>query len=487
MTLTRLIRQCFPTGKTLLILPAALLCWAFALLPVGAADREKGSLYAVIIGIKQFKDPKIPPLTISDKDASDFCKFLKEREGYFSKAHISLLLNEQATRANVSKALRHDLRRAGKDDFVLIYLSGHGAADPALPNEYYFITYDTQMDNLFASAVMMNDQNLFKGIDTERVLLVADACHSGGFSPGIQKSIAKETDKFFSLLGSIQGRVSVLSSKPDEKSYEEPRYGNSIFTHYLLKGLRGESNKGAKDGIITAKALYDYVYDKTKDATGGLQHPQLYCVKGQEDTPVFRSPSFDKELKIKAEFFCEDGAKQVKSLTDGATLKSGDHVGIAFKSESDCYVYILWWDSTGSVGRLFPNPQLTEGSGEIKAGKTYWLPSKEGERWYVLDENTGEETIYFMASRQRNPKIEELYDKLSKMSAGAGSPTKSKEAAGELERELNLMGFADVTAPKSAGQVSFASREGLFEAMENETRVVGADAIVKLKIKHTPR
>ena len=377
--------------------------------------------------------------------------------------------------------------KAGKDDFVLIYLSGHGAADPALPNEYYFVTYDTQLDNLFASAVMMNDQNLFKGIDTDKVLLVADACHSGGFSPGLQKSIATETDKFFSLFRNVQGRLSILSSKPDEKSYEEPKYGNSIFTHYLLKGLRGECNKGSKTGVVTAKELYDYVYNHTKDATGGLQHPQIYSAKGQEDTPVFRTPTFDRELKIKTEFFYEDENKQVRPLKDGATLKSGDHVGIAFRSESDCYVYILWWDSSGSVGRLFPNPQLTEGTGEIKAGKTYWLPSKEGERWYVLDDKTGEETIYFMASRARNPKIEELCNTLSRMSAAAQSATKTKEVAGELERELNLMGFADVTAPKAAGPVSFDNRERLFEAMEDQTRVAGADAIVKLKFKHVPR
>ncbi len=477
----------FPIFRSLFIGLATFCLLLWGNLQVGATDSAKGELYAVIIGVKTFQDSQIPPLNISDKDAKDFYQFLKDREKYFSKAHISLLLNEQATRLNVSKALRQDLRNAGKDDFVIIYLSGHGAADPSLPNEYYFVTYDTQIDNLFATAVMMNDQHLFKGIDTDRVLLVADACHSGGFSPGIQKSIAKETDRFFSLFKSIQGRVSILSSKPDESSYEEPHYKNSIFTHYLLKGLRGEANKGSKDGIVTAKQIYDYVYEKTKDLTEGLQHPQLFAAKGQENTPVFRTPTFAQDLKIKVEFFYEDENKQVKPLKDGSTLRSGDHVGVAFRSESDAYVSILWWDSTGSVGRLFPNPKLTEGTGEIKAGKTYWLPSKEGERWYVLDDKTGEETIYFMASRARNTKIEELYRTLSKMSASAQKPAKTTEVAGELERELNLMGFADVTAPKAATPISFSSKENLFQAMDNETRVVGADAIVKLKFKHVSR
>jgi hypothetical protein len=482
----------FPVRKTPIFRAAfiglAASCLLFSgIFQVGAATSATGELYAVIIGLKSFQDPQIPPLNISDKDAKDFYQFLKGSEKYFSKTHISLLLNEQATRVNVSKALRQDLRNAGKDDFVIIYLSGHGAADPSLPNEYYFVTYDTQMNNLFATAVMMNDQNLFKGIDTDRVLLVADACHSGGFSAGIQKSTAKEADRFFSVFKSIQGRVSILSSKPDESSYEEPHYKNSVFTHYLLKGLRGEANKGSKDGIVTAKQIYDYVYQKTKDVTEGLQHPQLFAAKGQENTPVFKTPTFAEDLKIKVEFFYEDESKQVRPLEDGSTLRSGDHVGVAFRSESDAYVSILWWDSTGSVGRLFPNPKLTEGTGEIKAGTTYWLPSKEGERWYVLDDKPGEETIYFMASRARNTKIEELYGTLSQMSAADKESAQTSAVAGELERQLNLMGFADVTAAKASTPTSFSNKENLFQAMDRETKVVGADAIVKLKFKHVSR
>ncbi len=55
---------------------------------------------------------------------------------------------------------------------------------------------------------------------------------------------------------------------------------------------------------------------------------------------------------------------------------------LAFKADADCFVHVVWWDSNGNVGRLFPNPKLTEGSGEIKAGETHWLPYKQGKHWY---------------------------------------------------------------------------------------------------------
>jgi uncharacterized caspase-like protein len=471
--------------KYLLFVMLTVFC--LSLTPAHGNDLSKSELYAVVVGVKQFQDPNVPPLTISDKDAKDFFQFLKESEKYFAKAHITLLLNEDATRSNVSKALREGLLGARRNDIVIIYFSGHGMADEKLPNEYYFVTYDTQMDNLFASALMMNDRNLFKGIDTDRVLFLADACHSGGFSPGIQKSISKETDRFFSLFNTISGKIGILSSKPDESSYEKPKFGNSIFTHYLLKGLRGEAATESKEGIITAKALYDYVYDETKKATKGLQHPQFYADKGSADIPVFAAPTFSQDLKIKVTFYYEDENRQVKLLTDEAQLKSGQHVGVTFRPETDCYVYILWWDSRGAVGRLFPNPKLTEGSGEVKAGQTYWLPSKQGERWYVLDDNPGEETIYFLASRERNPKIEQLYETLSQASTGKGGSPQAKDISGELERRLNLMGFADFTVPKEEASASFINKEALFESLKNEAKVPRADAIVKLTFKHVPR
>jgi hypothetical protein len=149
-------------------------------------------------------------------------------------------------------------------------------------------------------------------------------------------------------------------------------------------------------------------------------------------------------------------------------------------------VYVFWWDTNGSVGRLFPNPSLTEGTGQVKAHKTYWLPSgKDGERWYVLDNNPGYENIYFVASRDKNPKLEALYDRIERLSREPQSPTKTKVAAGELEREINLMGISNYTVPKTASTgASSSNREQLFNELQNQIQVSGADKVVQLRLKH---
>ncbi len=446
--------------------------------------RGKGDLYAVIVGVSKYNDPNIPTLNLSDKDARDLYSFINDRKSLFNKVKIQLFLNEKATRANVSKALRDDLKPAGKDDMVLIYMSGHGAADPSRPDEYYFITYDTQIDNLYGTALWMNQNALFKGIDSDRVLLISDACHSGGFNPGLEKTLAKEADTFFSVFRNLKGRIGISSSRSDEKSYELSKYNNSIFTHYLLKALRGEASKGSSDGLITAKQLYQYVYDNTRLETEGKQNPQLFSPKGAaEETAIFRTPTYKDSLRIKVGFVSQDDSGHESRLTNESVLQSGDKIGITFQPNADCYVYIFWWDSSGQVGRLFPNPKLTEGSGEAKAGQTYWLPSKEGKCWYVLDNTPGTETIYFIASRQRNPRIEALYDELKRLGSSARSGKAVEQVSNELERQFNIMGVADYVLPDKSSQAS----GNLLEAMENQIKVVGADAYYSIKFKHVAR
>jgi len=510
-----------PSFSRRLLLAAAALLWFSAAVCLmysqshGAtrtSEQQDRDLYAVVVGINDYKDPAIPALNRSVRDARDFHAFLNDRKDLFSKVHMKLLVGKKATRANVAQALREYLKPAGKDDIVIIYLSGHGDVDSTMPNEFYYLTYDARTANLFGTALLMNDKNLFKGIDSDNVLLLSDACHSGGFSGGLDGAVAKSAGKFLSMFHSLKGRTAISSSRPDELSYEKRVYGNSIFTHFLLKGLRGESDRGSNDGTVTAKELYNYVYKNTRTASAGRQNPQIYCVKGRASaTPVFLVPKYARPLDVKVQFFYEDDNKKIRPLENNSVLKSGQHVGIGFRAESDCYVYIFWWDSSGNVGRLFPNPQLTEGTGEIQAGKTYWLPSRGGDRWYVLDDNPGTETVYFAACRKRNPKLEKLYKKLSDLTASAGSgerrqngardlkkeltlgskPSDLKQAgkriAGKMERELNLMGFAAHTVPKGVQKASFDSKERILEGMENQIEVSGADAVFKVQFRHVAR
>jgi len=495
------------------------ICLAGMAASAQTAAGDRPQLYAVVVGLTKFRDQGIPPLSLSSKDARDFSAALREYGQAFSRVNITLLLDEHATRDNISAALRNDLKKAGKDDVVIIYLSGHGSTDPKEPGEYYFVTHDARRENLYGTALMMNDSVLFKGISSERVLLLTDACHSGGyvlpgmegapsgaksaqgsplqpfgawFAPEQVQARAKAATQSYAKFADLRHRIAISSSEPKELSYERPTFGNSVFTHFLLRGLRDERARRPEDGVITIGRLYKFILDNTIEATQDQQHPRMYSPKGAEDdTPVFFTPVYPNELTVEVNFVYLDDNGKDQPLTDGTVLKSGQRVGIGFNCKTDCYVYVFWRDSSGQVGRLFPFPELTDGEARVPGGQPIWLPYRQGEaprsRWFYLDENPGEETIYFVASRNNNKKLEDLYATLARMSDSEREGQQGKRVVGEMERELRTMGFARRTKPKGADVGPPSPSPLPIASIENEIQISGAEAVQVVKFTHINR
>lgn len=235
---------------------------------------RQSELFALVVGVSSYKDPKIPPLQLAAKDATDVAEFLKSQRGLYKNVRIKLLVNEAATREEIEKFLLYDVQTAGNNDSVILYFSGHGAVDPRRGGEYFFVTYDTKPDYLGATGVLMSCSRFFKGLEARHVLVVADTCHAGSLSEMQTKSLTNSLESFMREFRNSSGWVIVASSKPDEYSLEVPGLPNGVFTHFLLEALKGAADKD-RDGIISLREAYRYVYAKTKDRTKGAQHPQF--------------------------------------------------------------------------------------------------------------------------------------------------------------------------------------------------------------------
>ncbi|MCK4416688.1 MAG: caspase family protein [Candidatus Latescibacteria bacterium] len=236
-------------------------------------------LWAVVVGISDYSDPRIPDLKYADADAKGFYSFLKQQKekGVFKKIRTEYLLNQEATLRNLKSALG-DLVDARTDDIVLIYFAGHGMTDKV--GKPYLLTYDSNIDELYATAMPMSEfNNLLKDrIHSERTLILADACHSGGIGTEF-RGTADIYSQFYNLIKTEKGKAILTASRAKELSKEDKTLGHGVFTYYLLKGLQGEADTD-QDGIITLSELYDYVYDEVRSCTNGAQHPEL---KGNYD------------------------------------------------------------------------------------------------------------------------------------------------------------------------------------------------------------
>ena len=239
-----------------------------------ASEVGIGDLYALVVGVAQYRNPKVPKLNFSDKDARAFAEFLSSQKSLFRKIHLTLLVNEQASQQEVKKHLFYELRRAGKNDTVVLFFAGHGLDDPNQPGEFFFMTHDADPDFLEATAVNMTRSPFMQRLDSKRVVAIADTCYAGGFSSQGARSIDSSLNKLINQFKESEGRVFLSSCRPDQISKEAPELSSGVFTYYFLEGLKGKADSNG-DGVVTLQEAYEYVYGKAKDHTRGGQHAQL--------------------------------------------------------------------------------------------------------------------------------------------------------------------------------------------------------------------
>ena len=98
-------------------------------------------------------------------------------------------------------------------------------------------------------------------------------------------------------------------------------------------------------------------------------------------------------------------------LTNGSVLHSGDHYKIIFTPAEKCYVYIIQVDSANKIYQLFPMERFggvtVNNFNPVEPGRRYYIPGEA--KSFHLDEQTGTEKIYFLASRERDEQLEADY------------------------------------------------------------------------------
>ena len=246
--------------------------------------REMGELWVVSVGISDYQHKRIPDLRYTDDDA-------KAVADYFHSIgvpndHIILLRDRQATAVEIRRVFGELMGKAKETATVVIYFSGHGAPTPNLVSpdgdgiDKYMLTYEADPSNFYGTAFPMDEvAGIFKRLASDRVVFIADTCYSGATGgktvlakdmAGSKRAIEPNYEQFLSRLTEGEGRVILTACRGNELAQESRKFRHGVFTHFLLKGLRGAAD-GNRDGFITISEAYDYVFlEVPKHAN---QHP----------------------------------------------------------------------------------------------------------------------------------------------------------------------------------------------------------------------
>lgn len=264
--------------------------------PAASQRGHKPELWAVVVGISRYQygdqdieGSRIANLKYAAEDAQAVSNFLQSEEGGSFRedgAHDRLILlrDEQATRANVTRAL-DALRQAKPDAYFVIYLAAHGVLVPqrnAQTNQTeeipYFFLYDTDPRQIEQTALRMSHvQRLIRETPARSGLLLSDTCHSASVDmAGRGVRIAannRNTGPTLAALDPVSEGVGVIAAAGQtESSLERDNLGHGVFTWCLLEGLRGHADTD-KDGVVIFDELTRYLRHHVPRMTADRQNP----------------------------------------------------------------------------------------------------------------------------------------------------------------------------------------------------------------------
>jgi hypothetical protein len=247
--------------------------------------------WAVLIGVNDYADSKIPDLAYAEADVTALRDALVHSAGYDTN-RIFTLINSEATVESVRTMLGTEIpRKVSPGDMVTIYFSGHGAAEPSSRGESedgtekYMLLANSKVDDLYGTALPMSElARIFGRIRSDKILLLMDSCYSGavqgqrlmrGGTP-----VARLSDDYLSRLSRSQGTVVITASRASERSLESPTLRHGVFTHYLLNVFKNLADSN-HDGITTVMEGFQYLVTTVTAEAGRMGGAQQPMMKGE--------------------------------------------------------------------------------------------------------------------------------------------------------------------------------------------------------------
>jgi hypothetical protein len=289
------------------------------------ADFEKPvqpDLYFIGFGVSRYKDSDLN-LRYAHKDVEDLAAIFEADTGTYGNVHVHTFTDEDVTAATIREA-KELLVNARPDDTLVLFIAGHGMHDDDPEATYYYLTHDTDLENLKGTAANFDLlENILQGIPPRNKLFLMDTCESGE----IDETMIASRDNLEDQSRSVKARA-ILSERavmvkqntgnaaedayeavPEEQrvrdylfdqdryiyndllrrsgtivfsscrggeySYEDSRLQNGLFTSKIKEAIGQKKADGDNDGIVTTEELQDYVAKEVAALSKGLQNPTV--------------------------------------------------------------------------------------------------------------------------------------------------------------------------------------------------------------------
>lgn len=231
-----------------------------------------GRLIILAVGVDQYALASLN-LRFAVADARTVVETLRQRAGgVFREVISTVLINREATRANILAALGNAAQIARPEDTFVLYLAGHGVRSEP-DRRFLFLPHETSST---ANWEVINRSALDEGtlvsalarIRARDGFLFVDTCHAGQVTIDSLAALGNETGRF--LLAASSSVQEALDSYDDR---------NGVFAFAIREGLGGRAASDG-EGRVSALALGEWVTRRV---------PQLAAEKQHRQDAVFRT------------------------------------------------------------------------------------------------------------------------------------------------------------------------------------------------------
>jgi formylglycine-generating enzyme required for sulfatase activity len=248
--------------------------------------------YALLVGIGEFKDPRLAKLNAPRSDVEEFARVLQDSaRGGFDQVTTCIDQDFQTIRERLDALLE------GRDpeDMVLLYYSGHGII--AKGQRLYLATGQSSFDRpaaLSLSALEMRDW--LKLSRAGKQVIILDCCHSGAFVEGAKGNAQPVTGDTFGSDNAV-GQYVLTATDSLQFAYDANgtlREGAapaalSRFTGWLVDAI-GKGEAAPDSDRITLDQVFDYLSRRARTEAADMT-PERFVSSNSGEMIIARNPS----------------------------------------------------------------------------------------------------------------------------------------------------------------------------------------------------
>jgi WD40 repeat protein len=243
--------------------------------------KRRGVAYLLAVGVNEYANSQYN-LRYAVADAREFSQQFKQAQAKldnYEHIELTLLNNQDATKANILKSLTDLSARLKPEDAVVMFFAGHGTAQK---NRFYLIPHDlgydgsrTQLDSVGLQSILshsISDEELeraLEGVEAGQMLLVIDACNSGQALEAEEKRRGPMNSKGLAQLAYEKGMYILTAAQSYQTALEAERLGHGFLTFALVEeGLKtNTADREPKDGQLLLREWLNYAVERV---------PQIY-------------------------------------------------------------------------------------------------------------------------------------------------------------------------------------------------------------------